>query len=74
MFLSKSGIYIQNLLDNYVSGYPVLICAALESFVIGWVYGINRLRSNLKMMLGSNPNIYWVLCFKILTPIFTIVK
>jgi hypothetical protein len=25
----------QNLLDNYVSGYPVLICAALESISIG---------------------------------------
>jgi hypothetical protein len=31
----KSGLYIENLLDNYVSGYPVLICAALESISIG---------------------------------------
>ena len=26
-----SGLYIQNLIDNYVTGYPCLICAFLES-------------------------------------------
>ena len=34
----KSGLYIENLLDNYVSGYPVLICAALESIAIGKIH------------------------------------
>ena len=87
-------MYIQNLLDNYVSGYPVLICAALESFCIGWIYGkmikndlyfkfkkciicyvkgIKRLKEDIKLMLGSYPNIYWVACFKLFTPIITIV-
>lgn len=68
---TRSGLYIQNLLDNYISGYPVLICAALESFAFGWIYGIQNIKRDLKMMLGSFPNIYWIFCWKFLTPVFT---
>ncbi|CAF0771883.1 unnamed protein product [Brachionus calyciflorus] len=72
LMTTRSGLYIQNLLDNYVSGYPVLICAALESFCIGWIYGIKRLKEDIKLMLGHYPNIYWIACFKFFTPIFTL--
>lgn len=35
--------------------------------------GLKRFKSDLKLMLGKSPNFYWIICFKILTPIFTIV-
>jgi SNF family Na+-dependent transporter len=70
---TRSGLFIQNLLDNYISGYPVLICAALESFCFGWVYGINNIKRDLKLMLGHSPNFYWTFCFRYLTPLFTAV-
>ncbi len=71
---TRSGLYIQNLLDNYISGYPVLICAALESFCFGWIYGLKNIKRDLKLMLGDEPNLYWVFCFRYLTPLFTIVS
>lgn len=58
-------------MDNYVTGYPVLICAMLEAIAIGWIYGIDRLKKDLKLMSGSYPNMYWIICFLILTPFFT---
>ncbi len=70
---TRSGLYIQNLLDNYISGYPVLICAALESFCFGWIYGMKNIKRDLKLMLGHEPNLYWVFCFRFLTPLFTCV-
>ena len=63
---TRSGIYIQNLLDNYVSGYPVLICAALEAISIGWIYGIPRLKQDLFLMRGKYPNIYWTSCYLVI--------
>jgi solute carrier family 6 amino acid transporter-like protein 5/7/9/14 len=68
---TRSGLYIQNLLDAYVSGYPVLILVALESISIGYIYGLTRFKQDLKLMLGHNPNYYWIACFKVLTPLFT---
>ncbi|RNA18280.1 Sodium- and chloride-dependent glycine transporter 2 [Brachionus plicatilis] len=71
LMATRSGLYIQNFLDFFVTGYPVLICAALESFSIGWIYGVKRLKEDIKLMLGHYPNIYWVVCYKILTPLGT---
>lgn len=68
---TRNGIYVENLLDNYVTGYPILICATLEVIGIGWIYGMKRLKKDLKLMRGSYPNLYWIICFTLLTPIFT---
>ena len=68
----QNGLYVEHLLDNYVTGFPVLICAALEAVGIGWIYGTSRIKEDIKLMSGKSPNLYWVLCFAILTPIATI--
>lgn len=58
-------------MDNYVTGYPVLICAMMEIIALGWIYGITRLRKDLKLMSGKFPSMYWSVCFLVLTPLFT---
>lgn len=68
---TRNGIYVEHLMDNYVAGFPVLILATLEVIGVGWIYGITRLRRDLKLMRGSYPNMYWIICFVFLTPIFT---
>ena len=62
------------MLDNYVTGYPVLICAALEAIGIGWIYGVKRIKEDLKMMSGKYVNIYWTACIGVITPVLTIVS
>ncbi len=61
-------------MDNYVTGYPVLICATLEAIALGWIYGVERLKRDLKLMSGKYPNMYWIACFLVLTPLFTFVS
>jgi len=36
--------------------------------------GIKRIKENLKAMLGSYPNIFWVICFVVTAPIITFVN
>lgn len=69
---TRSGLYIEHLLDNYVTGYPVLICAALEAVGIGWIYGVSRIKEDLKLMSGKYVGIYWTACIAVITPILTI--
>ena len=38
----------------------------------GWIYGIKKLQENVKLMLGSKLNYYWVTCFAII-PVLTFV-
>lgn len=34
-----AGVYLVNLVDSVMSGYPVLIICLMELFVISYVYG-----------------------------------
>ena len=61
-------------MDNYLTGYPVLVFAALEVIGIGWIYGVKKFRKDLKLMRGKYPSVYWTICYSVLTPIFTIVR
>ncbi len=36
--------------------------------------GIPRLKKDLYLMRGSYPNIYWVVCYLVITPLVTIVR
>ncbi len=51
----------------------VLICTALESIALGWIYGISRLNQDVKQMLGTKLNYYWISCFCFFTPVLAIV-
>jgi SNF family Na+-dependent transporter len=70
----KAGLYIQNLVDSYVSGYPVFICAALEAIGLGWIYGIKRLSNDFRSMLGFEISCLWKFMFVALTPVFSTVN
>ncbi|CAF0793372.1 unnamed protein product [Brachionus calyciflorus] len=67
---THSSLYIQNLIDSYLSGYPFVLFAFLEAFGLCWIYGIGNIKKDLKLMLGVEPNYYWIVCFAIV-PVIT---
>lgn len=55
-----------------MSGYPFIIFGFLEALGLCWIYGINNLKKDLKLMLGKELNYYWIVCFAIV-PVSTFV-
>ncbi|XP_052080733.1 sodium- and chloride-dependent glycine transporter 1-like [Mytilus californianus] len=49
---TKGGMYILNLLDKSVGGFPLLVVGFVELLVIIYIYGYLRLKSDIEMMLG----------------------
>nr|CDS26502.2 sodium and chloride dependent glycine [Hymenolepis microstoma] len=64
----NGGAYLVNLMDNVMSGYPVLIIALMELLVISYVYGINQFMRDVKLMIDSKPNWYWKICWMGVSP------
>ncbi|VDO10328.1 unnamed protein product [Rodentolepis nana] len=64
----NGGAYLVNLLDNVMSGYPVLIIALMELLVISYVYGIKQFMRDVKLMIDSKPNWYWRICWMVVSP------
>lgn len=60
----KGGIYLLNLVDFSVGGFPLLIVGLFELVAISWIYGYNRFSDNIFAMLGKRPTKYWEICWK----------
>ncbi|VDM16115.1 unnamed protein product [Hydatigera taeniaeformis] len=68
----NAGVYLVNLIDNVMSGYPVLIICLMELIVISYVYGIKQFMRDVKLMIDSKPNWYWRICWMGVSPLMVL--
>ncbi|XP_037028827.1 sodium-dependent neutral amino acid transporter B(0)AT3 isoform X1 [Bradysia coprophila] len=68
-FAHGAGSYIFQLMDSFAGNFPLLIIALCECIGISYVYGIKRFADDIELMTGSRPSMYWMLCWKYLSPI-----
>jgi solute carrier family 6 amino acid transporter-like protein 5/7/9/14 len=71
--VTKGGIYLLNLVDYSVSGFPLLFVGLLELIALNWIYGYDRFAEDIKLMLGHRPNIYWKVCWMGVSPVVIII-
>jgi len=66
---SGAGMYILQLLDNYVATWSIVIICILECLVITWVYGADRLLNDIEFMTGTRPAAVWKYCWIMWSPL-----
>ncbi|XP_064646770.1 sodium- and chloride-dependent glycine transporter 1-like isoform X1 [Lineus longissimus] len=65
----NSGMYLLNLVDVNIGGYPLLFVGMTECIAIQWIYGYNRFAEDIKMMLGHTPNVFWRIVWCVVSPL-----
>ncbi|XP_017779770.1 PREDICTED: sodium-dependent neutral amino acid transporter B(0)AT3 isoform X2 [Nicrophorus vespilloides] len=68
-FAHGAGSYIFVLFDNFSGNFPLLIIALFECIAVSYVYGLKRFADDIEMMTGSRPGLYWLICWKYLSPL-----
>ncbi|KPI97171.1 Sodium-dependent neutral amino acid transporter B(0)AT2 [Papilio xuthus] len=68
-FAHGAGSYIFLLFDMYSGNFPLLIIAFFECIGISYVYGVKRFADDIELMTGRRPGIYWLICWKYLSPL-----
>ncbi|XP_006272964.1 sodium-dependent neutral amino acid transporter B(0)AT3 [Alligator mississippiensis] len=68
-FTLRSGSYWLHVFDSYAGSLPLLIIAFFEVTAVAYVYGIKRFSDNIKWMTGRQPNLYWQVMWKIISPL-----
>ncbi|KAF5303947.1 hypothetical protein FQA39_LY01732 [Lamprigera yunnana] len=68
-FAHGAGSYVFVLFDNFSGNFPLLIIALFECIAVSYVYGLKRFADDIEMMTGSRPALYWLLCWKYLSPL-----
>ncbi|KAJ8683793.1 hypothetical protein QAD02_019585 [Eretmocerus hayati] len=68
-FAHGAGSYVFVLFDNFSGNFPLLIIAFFECIGVSYVYGIKRFADDIELMTGSRPGLYWLICWKYLSPL-----
>lgn len=67
---TQGGFYVFTVLDRYAAGYSILFAVFCEAIAVSWIYGIDRLRDDIREMIGFAPGVYWRTCLKFFAPAF----
>uniref|UniRef100_A0A8C8RN48 Transporter n=1 Tax=Pelusios castaneus TaxID=367368 RepID=A0A8C8RN48_9SAUR len=68
-FTLRSGSYWLEIFDHYAGSLPLLIIAFFEVTGVVYVYGIKRFSDDVKWMTGRQPNFYWKVSWRIISPL-----
>merc|ERR1712223_1977738 len=71
--VTPGGIYVFTMLETYVAGLSLLTTVFFEAIAVSWIYGLTDFKRDINKMLGHTPNIYWRVCWKIVSPSFLFV-
>lgn len=70
---SQGGMYVFNLFDIQSGGISLLFIGFCEAAVIGWGVGTETLAEMIEKMIGHRPNMFFLICWKYVSPIATLV-
>uniref|UniRef100_A0A8D0PHD0 Transporter n=1 Tax=Sus scrofa TaxID=9823 RepID=A0A8D0PHD0_PIG len=73
IFTLNSGQYWLSLLDSYAGSIPLLIIAFFEMFAVVYVYGVDRFNSDIEFMIGHQPNLFWQVTWRVVSPLLMLV-
>ncbi|RUS80653.1 hypothetical protein EGW08_011603 [Elysia chlorotica] len=63
------GMYLLQLMDNYVGGMTLIILGFVELVAIVLVYGVNRFCQDIHLMTGSTNFLFWKVTWCALSPL-----
>ncbi|KAK6172240.1 hypothetical protein SNE40_015945 [Patella caerulea] len=56
---TQGGIYILQLMDEFVAGFPPMINAVFMCIAIGWTYGVKQFCQDIMHMIGTPVSWWW---------------
>ena len=67
--IMEGGIYVFTLMDYFsASGFSLMTVVFCEIAGLCWIYGADRIFSQMKDMLGFSPNVYMFYCWMYVSP------
>nr|XP_045582928.1 sodium-dependent neutral amino acid transporter B(0)AT3-like [Procambarus clarkii] len=73
IFTHGAGNYVFQLFDSFAGNIPLLIIGLFECLGISFIYGIKRFASDVELMTGSRPSLFWLVCWKVVSPLLMLI-
>ncbi|XP_008330286.1 sodium-dependent neutral amino acid transporter B(0)AT3-like [Cynoglossus semilaevis] len=73
IFGMGSGNYWVEVFNSYVGSVPLLIIAFMEIIGVVYIRGLKTFKEDVFYMTGKTPNIFWVSCWMVISPVMLFV-
>nr|KAG5696890.1 hypothetical protein BaRGS_035300 [Batillaria attramentaria] len=67
--ITQGGFWFFTLIDYYAAALSLMILAFFEVIGVTWFYGAGCLARDIRDMTGSGPNIFFVACWYLISPL-----
>lgn len=67
---TQGGAYTLFWFDIYSAGVSLLFSALFETIGVVYCYGLKKFIPNIESMLGRRPHMFYIVCWKYISPIF----
>ncbi|XP_031574793.1 sodium- and chloride-dependent GABA transporter 1-like [Actinia tenebrosa] len=71
--ITQGGMYVFQMFDYQAGGISLVLVALLEVIGIGWCYGVDNFSRDIESMIGSKPNIFYLVCWKYISPFIILI-
>ncbi|RME32204.1 sodium-dependent transporter [Candidatus Woesearchaeota archaeon] len=69
IFTTRAGLYFLDIVDHFVNAYNLLIVAFLQTILVGWVYGAEKLRAYMNKVSHWDVGAWWTWSIKVVSPL-----
>ncbi|KAI2798543.1 Sodium-dependent noradrenaline transporter [Blomia tropicalis] len=67
---TQGGAFTMVWFDTYSAGISLLCSAMFEALAVTYFYGVDRFSNDIQTMIGHEPNLYFIITWKYVSPIF----
>ena len=68
VFATNAGLYLLDIMDNFINNYGIVVVGLLEAFVIGWIVKPKEIREHTNAISYFKIGKWWDFIIKYITP------
>lgn len=68
VFASNAGLYLLDIMDNFINNYGIVVVGLLEAFVMGWIIKPKVIRQHTNKISHFKIGKWWDVIIKYVTP------
>ena len=69
IYTTRAGLYFLDIVDHFVTNYNLLLVGILQTILVGWIYGAEKLRRYINQVSDWQVGKWWNISIKYIIPL-----
>ena len=69
IYTTRAGLYLLDIVDHFVTSYNLILVGILQSILVGWIYGAEKMRRYINQVSDWPVGKWWNVSIKYLIPL-----